>query len=53
MIYDTCEWVIFLADWKVIADVPAKTILRDRKLLEANRMELPFRFQKPYFKRSP
>ncbi|MBQ7371846.1 MAG: ABC transporter ATP-binding protein, partial [Blautia sp.] len=45
MIYDTCERVIFLSDGKVMADGPAKVILRDKKLLEANRMELPFRFQ--------
>ena len=45
MIYETCGRVILLADGAVAADGPAETILRDRELLEANRMELPLRFQ--------
>lgn len=45
MIYDTCERVILIAGGKVAADGPAERILRDRELLESNRMELPFRFQ--------
>ena len=41
MILDTCERVILLSDGRIAADGPAETILRDRALLEANRMELP------------
>ena len=41
MILDTCERVILLSNGRVAADGPAETILRDRALLEANRMELP------------
>ncbi len=41
MILDTCDRVILLADGKIAADGPAGQILRDRELLEANRMELP------------
>ncbi|MBQ6386985.1 MAG: ABC transporter ATP-binding protein [Lachnospiraceae bacterium] len=45
MIYDTCGRVILLSGGRVAADGPAEEILRDRALLEANRMELPLRFQ--------
>ena len=45
MIYDTCGRVILLSGGRVAADGPAELILRDRELLEANRMELPLRFQ--------
>jgi cobalt/nickel transport system ATP-binding protein len=45
MIYDTCSRVILLAGGKVAADGPVREILRDEKLLTANRMELPLRFQ--------
>ena len=45
MIYDTCGRVILLSGGRVAADGPSETILRDRGLLEANRMELPLRFQ--------
>jgi cobalt/nickel transport system ATP-binding protein len=41
MILDTCERVILLSNGRVAADGPAETLLRDRALLEANRMELP------------
>lgn len=41
MILDTCERVILLSDGRIAADGPAQTILRDRALLEAHRMELP------------
>lgn len=41
MILDTCGRVILLAGGAVAADGPAETILRDKALLEANRMELP------------
>ena len=43
MILDTCSRVILLSGGAVVADGPADTILRDRALLEANRMELPLR----------
>ncbi len=42
MILDTCERVILLSGGAVAADGPADQILRDRALLEAHRMELPF-----------
>ncbi len=42
MILDTCERVILLSDGKIVADGRADDILRNRELLEANRMELPF-----------
>ena len=41
MILDTCSRVILLSGGKIAADGPAEEILRDRALLEANRMELP------------
>ena len=44
MILDTCERVILLSKGSIVADGPAEKILRDRELLEANRMELPFRY---------
>ena len=43
MILDTCGRVILLSHGEIAADGPADTILRDRALLEANRMELPLR----------
>ena len=45
MILDTCSRVILLSDGKIVADGPAEQILKDQELLEAHRMELPFRFQ--------
>ena len=42
MILDTCERVILLSGGRVVADGPADVILRDKALLEAHRMELPF-----------
>ena len=41
MILDTCERVILLSGGRIAADGPAQDILRDRALLEANRLELP------------
>ena len=45
MIYDTCGRVILLSGGSVAADGPAEEILRDKELLEDNRMELPLRYQ--------
>ena len=45
LVLDTCERVILLSHGAVAADGPAAAILRDRALLEANRLELPLRFQ--------
>ena len=45
MILDTCQRVILLNHGRIVADGEAETILRDRALLEANRMELPFCLQ--------
>ena len=42
MILDTCGRVILLDRGRIVADGPADEILRDRELLEAHRMELPF-----------
>ena len=45
MILDTCQRVILLSHGTIVADGDAETILRDRELLERNRMELPFCLQ--------
>ena len=42
MILDTCSRVLLLSGGQLVADGSAEDILRDRALLEANRMELPF-----------
>ena len=41
MILDTCSRVILLSSGAIAAEGPAEELLRDRALLEANRMELP------------
>lgn len=41
MVLDTCSRVILLSGGEIAADGPADAILRDRELLEMNRMELP------------
>lgn len=46
MILDTCQRVILLSHGHIAADGDVDTILRDRELLEANRMELPFCLQR-------
>ena len=45
LILDTCERVILLGDGEIKADGAADVILRDRKLLEENRLELPLCLQ--------
>ena len=45
MILDTCSRVILLSQGRIVADGDGETILRDKDLLEANRMELPFCLQ--------
>lgn len=45
LILDTCQRVILLSSGKIVADGDVNTILRDQKLLECNRMELPFCLQ--------
>ena len=45
MILDTCQRVILLSHGSIVADGDAESILRDKMLLEANRMELPFCLQ--------
>lgn len=42
MILDTCDRVILLSRGAIVADGKTQDILRDKALLEANRMELPF-----------
>lgn len=51
MILDTCDRVILLSHGCLAADGPAEQILRDQKLLEANRMELPFCLAGPHRQR--
>jgi cobalt/nickel transport system ATP-binding protein len=41
MILDTCDRVILISGGRIAADGPAEEILRNRELLESNRMELP------------
>ena len=41
MILDTCRRVILLSGGGIVADGPAETVLRDKALLEAHRLELP------------
>jgi len=41
LILDTCGRVILLSQGEIAADGPVNVILRDRELLEKNRMELP------------
>lgn len=48
MILDTCQRVILLSHGRIAADGAADTILRDKELLEANRMELPFCLQRKF-----
>ncbi|WP_195430244.1 ABC transporter ATP-binding protein [Clostridium sp. D46t1_190503_E9] len=45
MILDTCNRTILMSDGKIIKDGNTKDILTDKKLLEANNLELPFCFQ--------
>ena len=45
MILDTCNRVLLLSGGKIVADGDAESILRDKELLEANHMELPFCLQ--------
>ena len=44
LIYETCSRVILLSGGKVAADGPSEQILKGRKLLEDNHLELPLRF---------
>lgn len=45
MILDTCQRVILLSQGQIVADGPVEKILYNQKLLEENRMELPFCLQ--------
>ena len=45
MILDTCQRVILLSHGRIVADGAEEIILRDKALLESNRMELPFCLQ--------
>ncbi|MBR4090342.1 MAG: ABC transporter ATP-binding protein, partial [Mogibacterium sp.] len=45
MILDTCDRVILISGGRIAADGPAREILSNKELLEANRMELPLRMQ--------
>lgn len=50
MILDTCQRVILLSQGTIAADDDAERILRNRELLESNRMELPLCLQSPHCK---
>lgn len=45
MILDTCNRTILMSEGKIIKDGNTKDILTNKKLLEANNLELPFYFQ--------
>jgi len=45
MIFDTCHRTVILNRGKIVADGPSQQILKNKKLLEENDLELPFRFQ--------
>ncbi|MDU7240386.1 ABC transporter ATP-binding protein [Clostridium sp.] len=45
MILNTCNRTILMSEGKIIKDGNTKDILTDKKLLEANNLELPFCFQ--------
>ena len=45
-IYDTCPRSILMNGGRIIADGPSEEILRDRKLLEENGLELPLSLQR-------
>ena len=45
MIRDACDRVLLLSGGRIVADGPADTILRDRALLAAHRLELPLSLQ--------
>lgn len=42
LVLETCSRVVLLSEGRIAADGPAGEILRDRKLLEDNGLELPF-----------
>ena len=42
MVLETCNRVLIMSDGKIVADGPAKEILRDRELQERYDLELPF-----------
>jgi cobalt/nickel transport system ATP-binding protein len=45
-IWDTCQRVCIMNQGRITADGPAKEILSNRELLEANSLELPLRLQR-------
>ena len=44
-VWDTCQRVCIMNRGRIVADGTTREILSDRKLLEANSLELPLRFQ--------
>ena len=46
MILDTCERTILMSNGKIIKDCDTNEILRDKKLLEENNLELPLSLQR-------
>lgn len=51
-IYDTCERTILIADGKLAADGPTEELLKDKRLLEDNGLELPLSFSRIYERRN-
>ena len=45
MIMDTCSRTVLMSGGRIVADGPTGEILRDKKLLEENSLELPLRLQ--------
>jgi cobalt/nickel transport system ATP-binding protein len=45
-IWDTCQRVCIMNQGRITADGPAKEILSNKALLEANSLELPLRLQR-------
>ena len=46
LIYDTCDRIILMNGGRIVAEGGKDEILRDEKLLSANMLELPLKFQK-------
>lgn len=44
-IYDTCERTILLSNGEIVRDEPTKALLKNKKILEENGLELPLSFR--------
>ncbi len=45
MILETCERTLIMKDGRIVADGQTKELLKNRELLENNRLELPLKYQ--------